>query len=33
MRRRGHLQALVDRISLHNPAAFLGQSARFRLPG
>ena len=32
MRRRGHKQKLVEKISLENPLAFLGQSGRFILP-
>ena len=32
MRRRGHNQKLVEKISLENPLAFLGQSGRFILP-
>jgi predicted metal-dependent TIM-barrel fold hydrolase len=31
MRRRGHDEALIDKVVLHNPAAFLGQSPKFRL--
>ena len=32
MRRRGHGDALIRRVVLDNPAAFLGQSPKFRLP-
>jgi predicted metal-dependent TIM-barrel fold hydrolase len=32
MRRRGHSEALIRKIVLENPVAFLGQSPRFRLP-
>jgi predicted metal-dependent TIM-barrel fold hydrolase len=32
MRRRGHDEELTRRIVYHNPAAFLGQSPKFRLP-
>lgn len=32
MRRRGHDEALIDRIVLDNPARFLGQSPKFKLP-
>ncbi len=31
-RRRGHSEALIQRIVFENPAAFLGQSPRFRRP-
>ena len=33
MRRRGHTQKLVEKISLENPLAFLSQSGRFSLGG
>ena len=33
MRRRGHDDALIDRVIFDNPADFLGQSAKFRVPG
>jgi uncharacterized protein len=33
MRRRGHDDALIDRVIFANPAAFLGQSPKFRLSG
>jgi uncharacterized protein len=32
MRRRGHKEALVERIIFDNPASFLGQSPKFRHP-
>ena len=32
MRRRGHTQKLVEKISLENPLSFLRQSGRFMLP-
>jgi hypothetical protein len=31
MRRRGHGEALIDRVIFENPAAFLGQSPKFSL--
>jgi hypothetical protein len=31
MRRRGHDEALIDRVVFENPAAFLGQSPKFRV--
>ena len=31
MRRRGHSEALVDKIVMENPASFLGQSPKFKL--
>jgi hypothetical protein len=31
MRRRGHDEALIDRVVFENPAAFLGQSPKFTL--
>ena len=31
MRRRGHVQALIDRVIFDNPADFLGQSAKFQI--
>jgi predicted metal-dependent TIM-barrel fold hydrolase len=33
MRRRGHDEALIRRVAYENPAAFLGQSPKFRLRG
>jgi uncharacterized protein len=33
MRRRGHPEALIHKIVYENPAEFLGQSTKFRLPG
>jgi predicted metal-dependent TIM-barrel fold hydrolase len=33
MRRRGHDDALIERIVFDNPAAFLGQSPKFQLRG
>ena len=33
MRRRGHDDALIDRVIFDNPADFLGQSAKFRVSG
>jgi uncharacterized protein len=33
MRRRGHQEALIHKIVYKNPAEFLSQSAKFRLPG
>ncbi|MDQ3308656.1 MAG: TatD family hydrolase [Gemmatimonadota bacterium] len=33
MRRRGHAEELIRRIVFGNPAEFLGQSPKFRLPG
>jgi predicted metal-dependent TIM-barrel fold hydrolase len=33
MRRRGHSDALVRRVVWDNPCEFLGQAARFRVPG
>jgi uncharacterized protein len=32
MRRRGHAADLIERVVLANPAEFLGQSPKFRLP-
>lgn len=32
MRRRGHPEELIRRVVLENPAEFLGQSPKFRLP-
>lgn len=32
MRRRGHSDALIDEVIYENPARFLGQSPKFRLP-
>jgi predicted metal-dependent TIM-barrel fold hydrolase len=32
MRRRRHSEALIQRVVLENPARFLGQSPRFRIP-
>lgn len=32
MRRRGHPEALIRQVVFGNPAAFLGQSPKFRLP-
>ena len=31
MRRRGHDEALIDKVILHNPARFLSQSPKFKL--
>ncbi len=31
MRRRGHTEAMVNRVSLDNPKSFLGQSPKFRV--
>ncbi len=31
MRRRGHSEALIDKIVMENPASFLGQSPKFKL--
>lgn len=33
MRRRGHDEALIERIIFENPASFLSQSPKFSLPG
>ena len=33
MRRRGHSEALIDKIVMENPASFLGQSPKFKLTG
>ena len=32
MRRRRHAEPLIHRVVFENPAAFLGQSPKFRLP-
>jgi len=32
MRRRGHDEALIQKVVLENPAKFLGQSPKFKLP-
>ncbi len=31
MRRRGHSEALIDKVVMENPASFLGQSPKFKL--
>ena len=33
MRRRGHSEELIRRVVFENPARFLGQSPKFRVPG